>query len=264
MIYNNNDNNNNNNNFNYYNNNNNNDNNNNNNNNNNNYTLDGHSCEILPEDYPKSDYSFKIILIGRCGVGKTSITFKAVKNIFNSNYKPTIGFDFCTFVVKIDEIIIKLQIWDTCGQELYRGLITNFYRNSSLAIIVYSIVDRESFNEIESWVKELKFNNKPDSKTFLIGNKNDLEIERKVLFKEGEEIKNFYGFDFFNEISAKNEKNTKELFIKAALLLFEDYEKYMKFKNNNNKNGSKFSLNSSSLHSYYSKSNKKMKSKKCC
>ena len=222
------------------------------------YNLEGHKCEILPEDYQKTDYSFKLILIGNSGVGKTSITFKATKNIFNENYNATVGFEFSTFIVKIDGFIIKLQIWDTCGQEIYRGLISNFYRSSSLAIIVYSIDNRDSFIEIDNWIKELKINSKPDAKIFLIGNKKDLENDRKVEFNEGEKLKNFYQFDYFNETSAKNGINTKELFIKAALLLYEDYKKYLLVNGPKEKSSSLISLTISN------ENKKNIKKKKCC
>ena len=95
--------------------------------------------EVLPDDYPRYDLSFKIIVIGNSGVGKSCLSIKATKNIFENNYLATVGFEFFNFNVKINNKIIKLQIWDTCGQEIYRSLITNFYRNSSLAIIVYEI-----------------------------------------------------------------------------------------------------------------------------
>jgi len=226
------------------------------------YIFEGHNCEILPEDYKTTDFSFKIILIGNSGVGKTSITFKATKNIFNSKYNATVGFEFSTFIVKIDDSIIKLQIWDTCGQEIYRGLISNFYRSSSLAIIVYSIDNRRSFDEIDDWIKELKINSKPDAKIFLIGNKKDLENERKVEFNEGEKIKDFYQFDYFNETSAKNGINTKELFIKAALLLCEDYKRYSVVNGPKEKSSSLISLTLSNDNAKIVK--KKNKKKKCC
>ena len=97
--------------------------------------------EILPEDYPNFDLTFKVIVIGNCGVGKSCLSIKATKNIFSDNYSSTIGFEFFTLNVKIKERVIRLQIWDTCGQEQYKSLITNFYRNCSLAIIVYSITE---------------------------------------------------------------------------------------------------------------------------
>ena len=95
--------------------------------------------EILPDDYPKYDLSFKIIIIGNSGVGKSCLSVKATKNVFEDNYLATVGFEFFAFNMKIDGKVIKLQIWDTCGQEIYRSLITSFYKNSSLAIIVYAI-----------------------------------------------------------------------------------------------------------------------------
>lgn len=95
--------------------------------------------QILAEDNQHFDLSFKIIVIGDSGVGKSCITMKATKNQFDENSTATVGFEFFSFNMKIDDKILKLQIWDTCGQEIYRSLITNFYRNSSLAIIMYSV-----------------------------------------------------------------------------------------------------------------------------
>ena len=95
--------------------------------------------EILPEDYPKYDLSFKVILIGNSGVGKSCLTTRATKSVFINSYTATVGFEFYNFNLKINTTVIKLQIWDTCGQEAYRSLVTNFYRNSSLAIVVYAV-----------------------------------------------------------------------------------------------------------------------------
>ena len=95
-------------------------------------------AEILEENYRKYDYSFKIIVIGNPGVGKSCLSIKATKNLFENSYIATVGFEFFNFNVKLGDKIVKLQIWDTCDQEIYKLLITNFYKNSSLAIIVYS------------------------------------------------------------------------------------------------------------------------------
>ena len=95
--------------------------------------------EILSEDHPEYDLSFKVVVIGDTGVGKSCLSIKATKKIFNDEYSATIGFEFCKYNLKIKDTIIRLQIWDTCGQEIYRSLVANFYRNASLAIIVYSI-----------------------------------------------------------------------------------------------------------------------------
>ena len=141
--------------------------------------------ELLPENYSKFDLSFKLIVIGDSGVGKSCLTTMATKNIFEESYSATIGFEFFTFNIKLNGKIIKLQIWDTCGQELYRSLITNFYRNSSLAIIVYNVTDRNSFENVDLWFKELRTHSNPNVKVFLIGNKIDLEDQRKVQTEEG-------------------------------------------------------------------------------
>jgi len=104
-----------------------------------------YSAEVLPDDYSQYDLSFKIIVIGDSGVGKSCLTLKATKNVFEENYNATVGFEFCTFNVRMDGKVIKLQIWDTCGQETYRSLITNFYKNSSLAFMVYAINEYNIF-----------------------------------------------------------------------------------------------------------------------
>ena len=99
----------------------------------------GEDYEILAEDYSNYDIAFKIIVIGNAGVGKSCLSMQATKRRFENNYLATVGFEFFVFNMKLDNKVLKLQIWDTCGQEVYRSLITSFYKNSSLAIIVYAI-----------------------------------------------------------------------------------------------------------------------------
>ena len=112
-----------------------------NNNINNNENITRKDYEILSEDNPYYDLSFKIIIIGNPGVGKSCLSLKATKNVFNDNYSSTIGFEFFKYNIKFHDTVIRLLIWDTCGQEIYRSLVSNFYHNSSLAIIVYSIIE---------------------------------------------------------------------------------------------------------------------------
>ena len=184
--------------------------------------------EILPEDYTNFDLSFKLIVIGDSGVGKSCLTNNAVKNIFDESYNATVGFEFFTFNVKINNKVVKLQIWDTCGQELYRSLITNFYRNSSLAIMVYAINSKESFENIEMWLRELRTHSNPDAKVFLIGNKIDLENDRQVTKEQGEQFCKDNKINGFMEASAKTGVNAQKIFIKAAETLYLDYLRYEK------------------------------------
>lgn len=83
--------------------------------------MDDLKCEVLPDDFSQYDLSFKIIIVGDSGVGKSCLTLKATKNFFEDFYSATVGFEFMTFNVKINEKYVKLQIWDTCGQEIYRS-----------------------------------------------------------------------------------------------------------------------------------------------
>jgi small GTP-binding protein len=183
--------------------------------------------ELLPEDYAQYDLSFKIIVIGDSGVGKSCLTTKAVKNNFEDYYQATVGFEFLTFNMKINEYVIKMQIWDTCGQEIYKSLISNFYRNSSLAVILYSIDNRESFEHAENWLNDLKNQANPDVRIFLVGNKSDLEEQRKVTKEEGMKYKNDKGLDLFMETSAKTGYNARNVLIEAAKMLYADYLKYI-------------------------------------
>ena len=185
--------------------------------------------EILPDDYTQYDLSFKCIVIGDSGVGKSSLTNKATNNIFDDNYNATVGFEFFTFNIKINDTIIKLQVWDTCGQELYRSLITNFYRNSSLALIVYSVTSERSFTNIDTWLQELRTHSNPDVKMILIGNKIDL-IEQRVISKEqGELFAKKNNMNLFIETSAKAGINAQNTFVQMAYILYQDY---LKYKNN--------------------------------
>ena len=167
-----------------------------------------------------------MIIIGDAGVGKSCLTLKASKGNFDDTYSPTVGFEFLSFNVKIDSKIIKLQIWDTCGQEIYRSLISSFYRNASLAMMVYSIDSKESFIHIESWLKEVKLQSNPDIKVFLIGNKADLEDQREVQLNDAKQYKEENGIHYFCEASAKNGLNAQTVFIEAAKLLYNEHLQY--------------------------------------
>ena len=93
--------------------------------------------EILDDEYSNHNLSFKIIIIGNSGVGKSCLSLRGTKNFFRNDYLSTIGYK--DNEDDQDYKIIRLHIWDTCGQEVYRSLVTNYYKNSSLAILVYAI-----------------------------------------------------------------------------------------------------------------------------
>ena len=194
--------------------------------------------ELLSEDYKSYDLSFKIIVIGNSEVGKSCVTLKASKNIFQEDNVSTIGFEFYRFNVKIDSTIINLEIWDTCGQERYRSLIVNLYRGSAFSILVYAINKKQSFDDLEIWLKQVRTHASPDCKIYLIGNKCDLENQREVKYEDGENFSKNNLFEGFMETSAKTGINTKELFMKIAKILYLEHKKlnennYMNLKENN-------------------------------
>ena len=183
--------------------------------------------EFLPESkINQSDnyINFKLIIIGDTGVGKSSVLKRAVKNIFDENYQATIGFEFLLMHFKVNDLKLKLQIWDTCGQEMYRSLVQGFYHNSSFALLVYEINNKKSFENLEFRLKDLRQHTEKDLPVFIIGNKNDLE--RKVTQEEVKNFKNTNDIVYFAECSAKNGYNVKEIFFEAAKYLYQMYKKF--------------------------------------
>ena len=131
--------------------------------------------EILPKDFAEPDHIYKIIIIGDSGVGKTSLTYRISTGKFHQIDIPTLGFEFCPILVKYKDKIIRLELWDTCGQEAYRSLIKSFFINSTLAIMVYSIDSKKSFNSIPEWIRQCRNFCSISTRYILIGNKNDLK-----------------------------------------------------------------------------------------
>ena len=163
------------------------------------------------------DYSYKLIIIGNSGTGKSSLIKSAVSSEFNNDYQTTIAFEYSSMMIKVNnDKTYKLQIWDTCGQEIYRSLISNFYRNASLAVLLYSINDMKSFEALDEWVNDLREKASSDILIFLVGNKSDLEDERVIEFEQGKQYSKDKNLHFFAETSAKIRNNAKDIFIEPA------------------------------------------------
>ena len=168
--------------------------------------------------------NFKIIIIGDSGVGKSSLLKRAVQNRFDESYQATIGFEFLLMHYKINELKFKLQIWDTCGQEMYRSLVQGFYRNTSLAIIVYDVNNPKSFEGLEVWLKDLRQQTEQEIPIFIVGNKSDME--KKVPTEDAKIFSTSNRTKYFAECSARSGYNVKEIFNEAAKQLYESYKKY--------------------------------------
>jgi Ras-related protein Rab-11A len=152
-------------------------------------------------------YEFKIIILGEYNVGKTSIIKKYVENEFNQINKTTINTNIYNKIIRMDNnTIIKLNIWDTAGEEKMNPIIKQYFKDSSGCLIVYDISNKNSFNQIEKWVNEIKENSPHYCSNILIGNKSDLNLDRKINFEEGVNLGKKYNFNFF-ECSAKTGNN---------------------------------------------------------
>ncbi|KAG5860497.1 Rab5-like GTPase [Encephalitozoon hellem] len=156
-------------------------------------------------------YTFKVVVLGYYSVGKSSLVLKYVKGEFNPNEESTIGASFLTKTVFTQEGSIKFEIWDTAGQERYNSLIPMYYRGAQVALIVYDITSAESFETAKRWVEELGFEKPKEFIKVLIGNKSDLESDRRVEYQQGKEYADSHNLLFF-ESSAKTGKSIAEIF----------------------------------------------------
>jgi len=150
------------------------------------------------------DFIFKIVSLGDSGVGKSNLVFRFTKNEFNKDSKSTIGVEFATKTVRIDDNkLVKAQIWDTAGQERYRSIASSYYRGAVGALLVYDITDRNSFNHVPMWLKEVEESAEKDCLIMLVGNKTDLEEQRTVFVRDGRSFARKNGLAFI-ETSAKD------------------------------------------------------------
>ena len=157
------------------------------------------------------DMLFKMVLIGDSFVGKTNMLNKYLKNTFNPDSKATVGVEFGSKSFTINNKIIKAQIWDTAGQERYHAITKAYYKGAKGAFLVYDITRKETFESIDKWIPDLQVNGSKDISIILIGNKNDLEDQRKVTQDEAEQKAKNYKVGFM-ETSAKSGDNLDKAF----------------------------------------------------
>jgi Ras-related protein Rab-1A len=154
-------------------------------------------------------------LIGDSGTGKSCLLIRFADNIFSDNYISTIGVDFKIKTIDIQGKTVKLQVWDTAGQERFRTITASYYRGSNGIIIVYDITDRDSFEHVNYWMKEIDRLASPDVCRLLVGNKTDLASKRIVSTEEGQALAAQYGVAFL-ETSAQENSNVEEAFFRMA------------------------------------------------
>ena len=166
------------------------------------------------------DHLFKLIVIGDSGVGKSCLMHKVTTNEFMEDHEVTVGVEFGSLLLKIDDMRIKLQIWDTAGQESFQSMTKIFYRGAHAVFLTYNIASRESFEHLDTWYSQMK-SSTDDIACFLIGNQKDKENEREVGFDMAEKFKEIKELDYFAETSAKTGQGVNESFITAAKILYQ-------------------------------------------
>ena len=157
------------------------------------------------------DLLYKIIIIGDSNVGKSNILSRYTKDQFQGNSKATVGVELGTKFVKVEGVGAKLQIWDTAGQERYRSLTSSYYKGCHGCFIVYDITNEASFQSINTWYEQAVKEAGKDISIILVGNKCDLENERKVSKEQGEEQAKTMNASFF-ETSALSKVNIDDIF----------------------------------------------------
>ncbi|KAJ4886676.1 Ras-related protein RABA1g [Raphanus sativus] len=160
------------------------------------------------DDY---DFLYKVVLIGDSGVGKSNLLSRFTRNEFSLESKSTIGVEFATRTIHVDDKIVKAQIWDTAGQERYRAITSAYYRGALGALLVYDVTRHVTFENVERWLKELRDHTDANIVIMLVGNKADLRHLRAVstedatAFAEREKT-------FFMETSALEALNVEDAF----------------------------------------------------
>lgn len=160
-------------------------------------------------------YLFKYIIIGDTGVGKSCLLLQFTDKRFQPVHDLTIGVEFGARMININSKQIKLQIWDTAGQEAFRSITRSYYRGAAGALLVYDVTRRETFNHLTNWLEDARQHSNSNMVIMLIGNKSDLDSKREVRKEEGEGFAREHGLVFM-ETSAKTAANVEEAFINTA------------------------------------------------
>lgn len=169
----------------------------------------------------KFDEKIQLIIVGESSVGKTSLLYKYTQGVFTNQHLATVGLEYFTKEEKVEDKVIRVKIWDTAGQEQYKSLTRNFYRNSDGVIIVYDVTNKSSFEKVQEWVQSINDNTDKNIKMVLVGNK--IDLQREVTTDEGKKLADFYKIPFF-ETSAKENTGISDFIRKIIADVLETYK----------------------------------------
>ena len=174
----------------------------------------------MEEENINYELLYKIIIIGDAAVGKSNILTRYSKNEFSENTKSTVGVELGVKFIKVKGINAKIQIWDTAGQERYRSITSSYYKGSHGCFIVYDITNESSFDNVEKWYEYVQKEAGKNISIILVGNKCDLENERKITKEKGQEKAKNLQCAFF-ETSALSGVNISEIFEELTNNIYE-------------------------------------------
>ena len=184
---------------------------------------------------------YKILLLGDSTVGKTCFLLRYTDDTFLDLHMATIGLDYRLKTMVLDNRkIVKVQLWDTAGQDKFRAITRNYYKGAKGIILIYDVTNAKSYENIKKWINEIKEEISEKVIIILIGNKIDNENERKISKEQGEKLANDYDVPFF-EASAKSGQGVNEsVFYLVQKILEADPEaqkrgRNLKFKNKRKK-----------------------------
>jgi len=202
----------------------------------------------------ESDCTFRIVLLGNLGVGKSSLISRFTDNVFDEDQLSTVAVDYKLKQIQVDNTFMRIQVWDTAGSEKFRSIARSYYRGCQGFMIVYDITNEESFKDIEIWLLEIEKygDGQLDRPILIIGNKSDMEEKRKVSFEDAQKKYSNRSNFRLTEASARTNYNVQALFVEIS----QQYLNVMAGRLPQKKKSTKtFSMNSTQ---------KKKKSFKCC
>lgn len=168
------------------------------------------------------DFVTKVVLIGDASVGKSNILSRYIKNEFSLDIKPTLGVEFGAKILSSNGKRIRLQIWDTAGQEKYKSITNSYYVNSKGVLAVFDLTMQSSFNSVDKWVKEVREVAGHDISILLVGNKIDLASSRQISESDAKSKAENLGIKYI-ETSAFSNENINEAFQTLVDLIYVNY-----------------------------------------
>jgi Ras-related protein Rab-2A len=161
-----------------------------------------------------------MIIIGNSGVGKSCLMHRVTTNEFSEDHEVTVGVEFGSLLLRVEETVLKLQIWDTAGQESFQSITKIFYRGAHAVLLTFSVASKASFQNLNHWLSEVRQQSEPDAVVVLVGNQKDREKDREVSKEEAERFAKENKIDLYMETSAKTSEGVRETFTLATKMLY--------------------------------------------